>query len=158
MIRALLLLAILVTGCASPYVPMTAINVSPDLSPEQIEDVIAAADALVTQADLDPLPIRVSNDKRGGWVGPAKSAKCDGKPRVAWTSVNLVHAPRVHLCMDRLDGVVEFRAVVMHELGHALARRGYHLGPGNVMAERVNDFPEDLELTPADVEYVRGGS
>lgn len=151
-------------SCASPYVPLTAVNVVPGrggqaFTDEQIDLIILAANAWIEAIPEARMPAGITSDIRGGTIAPARGKVCEGS-RVGATSLSPTVAPRIIVCVDDLDpeDALAFYIVVLHEIGHALSLRGDHLPSGNVMHSRIEPSLEGAGLiTAEDIAYVREG-
>lgn len=157
-ILSALLFALLIptsAGCASPFVKMSELNIDPYFSPKWTEDILSAQDEWARRVPATKIPIYVSSDqRRGGYIGPAPKAKCDRITHLAYTQLRWQQAPRIFVCMSKVTRS-NFRQIVLHELGHAHARRGDHIAKKNIMHTYVTSTVS--RLTRADVRYVKDG-
>jgi hypothetical protein len=131
---------------------MRELAVSPEFTPEEQEIVIEAADEWFLAVPEARVPIVISEDRGNGAIEIGSKKECRKKGRAGRTKIRPGKAPVVRICASKLNPEL-FRAAVLHELGHALARRGKHLADGTVMSERLEDASHGI--TEMDVEYVR---
>lgn len=145
----MILLAAVGMGCVPE---MTEIAISPEFTPEQTEMFIGAAETWFKAVPEARVPLVISEDRGNGAVVIGKPKRCVRKGESGYTNLLPGKAPVLHICLNTIWTDEHFRAVAMHELGHALARRTKHLPSGHVMEKGIDDVP--LAPTTADREYV----
>jgi hypothetical protein len=146
---AMIVLAAVAMGCAPE---MTEIAVSPDFTPEQTEMFIDAAETWFSAVPESRVPLVISEDRGSGAVKIGKPKRCVRRNEAGETKLLQGKAPVIHICLNMIWTDEQFRAVAMHELGHALARRSKHLSDGHVMNLEIIDAP--TEPTESDRRYV----